>query len=119
MYKKWWVGLIKIVAVLLYGFLFAGLTELIQSFVPGRAGLFSDVIIDFSGYSVGALIVALIYVITIAIIVIINRRKRYVQTEMIAEAKIEENSPKPDDSDSDKERIQEIKENITGEEKEE
>ena len=55
----------------------------------------------------------------LAIIVIINRRKRYVQTEMIAEAKIEENSPKPDDSDSDNERIQEIKENITGEEKEE
>ena len=119
MYKKWWVGLIKIVAVLLYGFLFAGLTELIQSFVPGRAGLFSDVIIDFSGYSVGALIVTLIYLITIAIIIIINRRKRYVQTEMIAEANIEENSPKPDDSDSDNERIQEIKENISGEEKEE
>ena len=118
-YKKWWVGLIKIAAVLLYGFLFAGLTELIQSFVPGRAGLFSDVIIDFSGYSVGAAIVAIIYVITIAIFVIINRRKRNIENEMIEAAKIDDNNPIDENIQNDNEIIQEIKERISGEDKEE
>lgn len=42
------------------GLFFAGLSEFIQLLVPGRAGLFLDVVIDFSGYLVATLVLALI-----------------------------------------------------------
>ena len=49
--KKWW----------LYSFLslgsgltIAGISELIQFFVPGRGGSFLDILIDFSGIAIGA-----------------------------------------------------------------
>ncbi len=35
------------------GFFLAEFTEFIQLFTPGRSGLFSDVLIDFTGYSIG------------------------------------------------------------------
>ena len=35
------------------GFLVAAIDETIQLYVPGRAGMFTDVIIDFSGFIVG------------------------------------------------------------------
>ena len=40
-----------------FGISLASFSELIQSFVPGRAGAFTDVLIDFSGYLLFALIV--------------------------------------------------------------
>ena len=40
-----------------FGFLLALLSEFIQSFTPGRAGMFTDVLIDFSGYLLFAVFV--------------------------------------------------------------
>ena len=45
---------------LLIGLLFSVVTETIQLFVEGRSGEFTDILIDFSGYLLGALIVGLI-----------------------------------------------------------
>lgn len=39
--------------MLLYGFLLAGLSEILQLFTSGRSGSFKDVLIDFSGYVLG------------------------------------------------------------------
>lgn len=58
------------------GFGIASLTELIQIFVPGRAGLFKDVLIDFSGFALGASIVTLVYLIIKLIKYIKNNRKK-------------------------------------------
>ncbi len=54
---RWWYGLIF---TLFFGLFLAGLTELIQVFIPGRAGQFTDVLIDYSGYILGTGIVVLI-----------------------------------------------------------
>ncbi len=35
-----------------FGFIFSVLTEFIQVFIPGRASLMSDVMLDFSGFLV-------------------------------------------------------------------
>lgn len=64
--KKWLYSIISLVT----GFLIAGLTEFIQVYVPGRSGLFKDVMIDYTGYIVGSIITLGIYFI----IYIINRR---------------------------------------------
>lgn len=45
---------------LCFGLFLAGLTELIQRFVPERSGQFTDVLIDFAGYLVGTGILILI-----------------------------------------------------------
>jgi VanZ family protein len=50
-------------SIILYGFLFAGLTEIIQLYTPGRAGVMSDVFIDYSGYMTSVGIIVLIYFI--------------------------------------------------------
>ena len=42
------------------GLFLAFLTEFIQKFVPGRSGEILDVLIDFSGYFVGVLVIGLI-----------------------------------------------------------
>lgn len=39
------------------GFAIAGLTELIQLLVPGRSGLLSDVLIDYSGFLISSVII--------------------------------------------------------------
>lgn len=48
---------------LITGFIIAGLTELIQTYVPGRSGLFQDVKIDYAGYLLGSILVLGIYFI--------------------------------------------------------
>lgn len=58
-----------------YGFTLAGLTEFIQIFVPERKGQFSDVMIDFGGYSIGFAVILIIYV-TIDIVKLIIEKKR-------------------------------------------
>ena len=45
------------------GFMIAGLTELIQLYVPGRSGLFQDVMIDYVGYISASILVFGIYLI--------------------------------------------------------
>jgi len=45
---------------LFFGLSMGAITETIQMHVPGRSGEFSDVLIDFSGYILGMLIIGLI-----------------------------------------------------------
>ena len=56
-WSKYWM---LIVISLVFGFLMGALTEIIQLSVPGRSGEFKDVLIDFSGYVLGFLIILLI-----------------------------------------------------------
>ena len=61
--KKWWHVAIKIGIIFVYGFLFAGLTELLQLITPGRCGLMRDVLVDFSGYSLAAVLLSIGFII--------------------------------------------------------
>lgn len=56
-YKKWFFS---VPLCFVQGFGIAALTEYIQTFVPGRCGLFSDVIIDFSGFCCSAVLLSII-----------------------------------------------------------
>lgn len=56
--KKWWI---KLIITLSFGLLIAILTEAIQLAVPGRAGSALDILIDYSGYIIGAGIILLIF----------------------------------------------------------
>ena len=56
--KKWWI---KLIITLSFGLLIAILTEVIQLAVPGRAGSALDILIDYSGYIIGAGIILLIF----------------------------------------------------------
>ena len=58
--QKWYKLYRFIYSSLLFGFLLAGLTEIIQTFVPNRSGQLSDVLIDFSGFLLGFSIILLI-----------------------------------------------------------
>ena len=49
-----------IIIALAFGLLMGLITETIQLFVPGRSGEITDVLIDFSGYLLGFLIILLI-----------------------------------------------------------
>lgn len=64
---------------LLIGLWVAGLTEYIQTIVPGRYGVLDDVLIDFSGYALGTVIIYLIYSIYIIIKFLVNHIKRGVK----------------------------------------
>jgi len=63
--EKWKVifkhNVLRIVTILGIGLLVAGISEIIQLFVPGRSGSIIDVLIDFLGYGIGFLIVVGIY----------------------------------------------------------
>lgn len=67
-YKKW---IFSVPLCFIQGFGLAALTEYIQTFVPGRCGLFSDVIIDFSGFCSSAVILS----ITILLIYLVKYLK--------------------------------------------
>lgn len=57
---KWSKYLMLIASSLVFGLFMGALTEIIQLNVPGRSGQFTDVLIDFSGYLLGFLIILLI-----------------------------------------------------------
>ncbi len=57
---SWYKNYLFLCISLGFGFLLAGLTEIIQLFVPNRSGEFTDVLIDFSGYILGLGIIVLI-----------------------------------------------------------
>lgn len=57
---KWSKHYLNVIIGLSFGLLIAITTEVIQLSVPGRSGEFTDVLIDFSGYLLGALIIGLI-----------------------------------------------------------
>ena len=61
--KIWWFFWVKVLALILFGFVFASITELIQLNTPGRAGVFSDVLIDFSGYMTSVGIIVIVFFI--------------------------------------------------------
>ena len=57
---KWSKNYLMIIISLVFGLFMGILTEVIQLNVPGRSGQFTDVLIDFSGYILGFLIILLI-----------------------------------------------------------
>lgn len=61
-WSKYWI---LIVISLSFGLMMGVLTETIQLSVPGRSGEFKDVLIDFSGYVLGFLIILLILFLNI------------------------------------------------------
>ena len=61
--KIWWFFFAKVLALILFGFIFSSITEIIQINTPGRYGAFSDVLIDFSGFMTSAGIIIIIYFI--------------------------------------------------------
>ena len=65
--KKWWHVAIKIGIIFVYGFLFSGFTELLQMITPGRFGLMSDVLVDFSGYSLAAVLLSIGFIILLIV----------------------------------------------------
>ena len=66
-YKSWF----GISFSLFFGLFLAGLTELIQTFTPGRSGQFTDVLIDYSGYILGTFIVLLLI-----FLIIVHKNKK-------------------------------------------
>ena len=62
--KRLWLVLLL---TLVSGFFLAGLSELIQVYVPGRTGAWLDVGIDYLGYVVGTIIMICVFVIIWAI----------------------------------------------------
>ena len=63
--QKWSKYYLLIIISLGFGLLMGITTELIQLNVPGRSGEFKDVLIDFSGYLLGFLIILLILFLVI------------------------------------------------------
>ena len=61
-WSKYWM---LITFALVFGFGVAAITETIQLNVPGRSGEFTDVLIDFSGYVTGFLIILLVLFLVI------------------------------------------------------
>lgn len=59
---QFWFG---ITFSLFFGLFLAGLTELIQRFVPGRSGEITDVLIDYGGYLLGTSIIIIIVLVMI------------------------------------------------------
>ena len=57
---SWYKNYLFLCISLGFGFVLAGLTEIIQLFVPNRSGEFTDVLIDFSGYILGLGIIVLV-----------------------------------------------------------
>ena len=57
---SWCKHYMNVMFSLVFGLFMAILTEMIQLSVPGRSGEVTDVLIDFSGYLLGTLIVGLI-----------------------------------------------------------
>ena len=74
----------KILICCIFGFIYAILDELHQSFIPGRYGVYSDVLIDTLGVIFGILIVLMIKYI-------IKRRKKKQEEQKWEEVKEEKN----------------------------
>lgn len=56
------------------GLFLADLTEFIQLFTPGRYGTFSDVLLDFSGFAIGATFITLI-LLTLTLVSYLKKQK--------------------------------------------
>lgn len=62
---SWCKHYVNVIFSLTFGLFVAILTEMIQLSVPGRSGEITDVLIDFSGYLLGTLIIGLILFLVI------------------------------------------------------
>jgi len=71
---KWYHILIKVVTIFAFGFGFGAFTEYLQTLTPGRCGTMSDILIDFTGYSIGSGILCIIF-ITLLVIKHIKMKK--------------------------------------------
>lgn len=58
--KKW---KISVPICFIQGFILALITELIQHYVPGRYGAFSDVLLDYSGFLVSSIIISALFIL--------------------------------------------------------
>ena len=67
---------LSLLIILIVGVLFSILTEIIQIFVPGRAGDITDMLLNLSGYLLGCVIVILI-------VYLIYRHKKKKTTELL------------------------------------
>lgn len=76
--KKWFFS---VPVNLVQGFALAGLTEIIQIFVPGRYGTMQDVGIDFLGFFLSALLVSIIIISTYFIKKAIQKKKKLKNNE--------------------------------------
>ena len=77
--KKKWAYSIPITYI--QGYTLASLTEFIQTLVPKRAGIFKDVIIDYTGFLIGASVAAVIILIVYLMRFLIKRHKTKLQNE--------------------------------------
>ena len=57
------------------GFAIAAITEIIQLYVPGRSGLYKDVLLDFDGFKVSATIISIIIILC----TIVKARKNHLR----------------------------------------
>lgn len=71
--KLWIIAIIQLV----FSFVLASVSELIQRSIPGRGGTFADVLIDFAGAVVGFAIVTIIYLI----VFLVKRKKNISQSK--------------------------------------
>lgn len=65
------------------GFGLAALTEYIQTFVPGRAGVFSDVMINFSGFLTSSIFITFLILFVHFIIFIVKKIKMKKQEQTV------------------------------------
>ncbi len=59
-FKKWWISLLASLSI---GVTIAGLSEFIQTLVPGRRGALIDVAVDTLGYLIPLLVISVIFLI--------------------------------------------------------
>ena len=69
--KKWFFS---VPLNFIVGFFIAALTEYIQTLVPGRYGCWSDIVIDYSGFSSSAVVLTVIIFIVYFVKFLKNRK---------------------------------------------
>lgn len=77
--RKWYHIVIKVSIIFAFGFGFAALTEYLQTLTPGRVGSMSDILVDFSGYSIGAGIISIIFIILLSLKIYKQYKKNKVE----------------------------------------
>ena len=73
---KWIKHFLNVIFALSFGLIIAMTTEIIQLNVPERSGEFTDVLIDYGGYLLGAFLVGLVL-----FLVIRHQRKKQINSE--------------------------------------
>ena len=87
LFKKLWQWAVGAGVCLYAGFTFAGLSELIQKFTPGRVGCWSDIWIDFKGTLLGISVICVILLTIYIVKVIYNHHSKKKGAEINHEEK--------------------------------